>query len=288
MKADLHCHTNLSDCSMSFAEILDIAVEEEVTHLAITNHDTSQGLEGMIEQGRERGVEIIPGIEISAYDFGRGRRVHILGYYIQPEHPALRALCDPIMERRREAAPRMVSRIKAAGYRIDWDEVMELAQGGTVVYKQHIMHALIENGYADTIYGDLYEELFSRGQDGQKPGIAYMPMEYADAAAAVQAVRAAGGVPVLAHPGPYRSFETVAELVEAGLAGIEVRHPLHGPEDEDRARAYAEQYGLVMTGGTDYHGWYGESEVILGSKDPGQACVEALKAKAEHMQKAFV
>lgn len=279
MKVDLHCHTNISDCSLSIEEILELAIEEEVTHLAITNHDTTMGLEEAVKLGMDRGIEIVPGIEISAYDFKRETRVHILGYFIEPGHPAIDQLCTPLVEKRHQASEIMVGKLIEAGYSIRWDQVEKFAEGGTGVYKQHIMHALLESGYTETIYGDLYKKLFSRGKAGEAPGIAFVLLQYVDCKSAVEAIRQAGGVPVLAHPGQYRNFEAVPELVVCGLEGIEVWHPLHGPEDEERASQLALQYDLVMTGGSDFHGFYGEKEVRLGCKDPGRQQVDALKAR---------
>lgn len=270
MKIDLHCHTNVSDCPLSFEQVLELAIQEDVHYLAITNHDTTRDLLRMIELGQTRGVTVIPGIEISAYDFARSRRVHILGYFIEPGHPALEQLCSPLRERRHQASRTMVEKLVNAGFRISWERVEQLAEGGTGVYKQHIMHALIEQGYTDSIYGPLYETLFAKG------GVAYTPVAYVDAAEAVRAVRNAGGIAVLAHPGLYGNFEAAAELVRAGLQGIEVWHPEHGPDEERQAMQVAAEYKLVMTGGSDFHGAYGEAEVRLGSKSPGVACIEAL------------
>ncbi|MFC5447426.1 PHP domain-containing protein [Paenibacillus aestuarii] len=281
MKIELHCHTRISDGSFTFDEILDLAAQEGVGHLAITNHDTTEALEQMVLTGRERGVDIIPGIEISAYDFERRRRVHILGYYIEIGSPAIKSLCDPLLEQRHQGCHTAVERLIQAGYDITWEEVMKYAEGGTGVYKQHIMHALIDKGYADAIYGDLYKKLFSRGQYGEQPGIAYIPTEYVDACEAIRVILQAGGVPVLAHPGQYRSFEKVPDLVEAGLQGIEVWHPLHNEEDERQASELAKQYNLIMTGGSDFHGFYGEKDVAFGSKSPGLAALNEIQARKQ-------
>ncbi|MCR8630291.1 PHP domain-containing protein [Paenibacillus radicis (ex Xue et al. 2023)] len=281
MKVELHCHTNLSDGSFTFDEIIQLALRENVSHLAITNHDTTKDLENMVITGGKSGVEIIPGIEISAYDFKRNTRVHILGYYIDPGNPTIEAICGPILERRHQGCLTMVHKLIEAGYSITLEDVEKFAVGGTGIYKQHIMHALIEQGYTTTIYGDLYKKLFSRGQNGENPGIAYIPMEYVEAKAAIHAVLQAGGVPVLAHPGQYGNFEAVPELVESGLQGIEVWHPLHEPKDEAIAQEYALKYDLLMTGGSDFHGFYGEKEVELGSKSLGLEIVKAIKARKE-------
>jgi phosphoribosyl 1,2-cyclic phosphate 1,2-diphosphodiesterase len=279
MKIELHCHTNISDCPLTTEEVIQLALEQGVTHLAITNHDTTKGLSEAIQIGKKNGIEIIPGIEISGFDFQRNRRVHILGYLIEPGHDAIQSLCQPIVEKRHSNSYEMVQRLIAAGFNISWERCLELAQGGTGVYKQHIMHALMEKKYTGSIYGALYKKLFSRGQDGEVPGIAYIPMEYVDAKQAVQAIINAGGVPVLAHPGQYGSFEIVPDLVEVGLKGIEVWHPLHNEEHEKQAKQLAIQFDLIMTGGSDFHGPYGEEEILLGSKSPGLECLDALAGK---------
>ena len=283
MKVDLHCHTNISDCSLAFDEILELAVKEGVSHLAITNHDTTTGLDEMVSKGKEKSVEIIPGIEISAYDYLRKKRVHILGYYIEPNHPELERLCGPTLEKRHQASYLMVGQLIEAGYDLSWEQVLKYAKGSTAVYKQHIMHALIDNGYTTSIYGPLYKKLFSRGQNGEASGVAFVSLEYVNAQSAIQAIRQAGGIPVLAHPGQYGSFEAVPELVEGGLQGIEVWHPLHSPKDEQMAKVLAKKYGLIMTGGTDFHGFYGEQEILLGSKDPGLSCIDLLKSYKSSM-----
>ncbi|WP_053360780.1 PHP domain-containing protein [Bacillus sp. FJAT-27251] len=281
MKVELHCHTNISDCPLSVEEVLSLALEQGVTHLAVTNHDTTLGLEEAVEAGKKVGIEVIPGIEISGFDFERGRRVHILGYYVEPGHRAIEAVCQPLVELRHKISEEMVRRLVAGGYEITWEHCLELAHGGTGVYKQHIMHALIEAGYTDTIYGPLYKKLFNRGHNGEPPGIAFIPMKYMDAKTAVEAIRRAGGVPVLAHPGQYGNFEMVPELVKAGLQGIEVWHPLHDSMHEQAAKELAEEYNLLMTGGSDFHGGYGEEPVLIGSKSPGAGIIEELKARRE-------
>lgn len=278
MKVELHCHTNISDGSCSFEEVMEIAAKERVSHLAITNHDTTYGLQEMVEKGKEKGLEIIPGIEVSGYDFARGRRVHLLGYYVDYGHKALWELCHPLIEQRHAASEEMVKRLIYAGYEITWNQVCKY-KGGTGVYKQHIMLALMEAGYTDSIFGDLYKRLFSRGQNGEEPGIAFIPMEYVDACLAVKAIREAGGVPVLAHPGQYDSFEIIPDLVAVGLEGIEVLHPHHNRAEEEIAIQYAEKYNLIMTGGSDFHGDYGDKPTKLGSKSPGMECLDALKSR---------
>lgn len=287
-RVDLHCHTKVSDNSLTTEEVIRLARQNGVTHLAITNHDSTAGLREAIQLGKQHGIEIIPGIEISAYDFKRGRRAHILGYCMDPEHPAIEELCAPLRAARHEASRLMVSRIREAGYEIDWEHVQSYAQGGTGVYKQHIMHALIDRGYTDAIYSPLYKKLFARGSggnDGEKPGVAYIPLTYVDAFKAIRTIVASGGLPVLAHPGQLDNFEAVPEWAEAGLQGIEVKHPSHSAPDETRARSLAHQYGLIMTGGSDFHGFYGNPSNHPGSQSMGMECVETLIERQRLLKK---
>lgn len=281
MKVELHCHTNISDCPLSNDEVMSLALEQGVMHVAITNHDTTKGLIEAIETGKRYGIEVIPGIEISGFDYDWERRVHILGYFIEPGHEAIETLCKPLREKRHENSFEMVQRLIEVGYNITWDRCMELANGGTGVFKQHIMHALIEAEYTDSIYSELYKKLFSRGQNGEKQGLANIPMEYVDAKLAIQAIYNAGGVPVLAHPGQYSNFEMVPNLVEAGLQGIEVWHPSHHEGHEGQAMKLSKEYDLIMTGGSDFHGAYGEKPVLLGSKSSGIESLVALAARRE-------
>lgn len=268
---DLHCHTNISDCSLSIEEVIMMAKQRGVEFLAITDHDTTIGLLQAIEIGKEIGVNIIPGIEISAFDYERNRRAHILGLYVTPGHSALHQLCQPLVEKRHLASKVMVERIIAAGYDITWELVQSYAEAGTGVYKQHIMHALIDKGYTDRIYSLLYKELFSKGNKTTKPGLAFVPIEYVSARDAIIAIREAGGVPVLAHPGQFDNFDAVEEWVEIGLEGIEVSHPLHKMKDEQKAKELAETYQLIQTGGSDFHGFYSDTQSTIGSYSTNQA-----------------
>lgn len=283
---DLHCHTWKSDNNQSIGEVIRIAQERGVTHLAITDHDTTAGLGEAIRLGKEAGIEIVPGIEISAYDFKRKRRAHILGLYVTPGHPALDALCGPTVRLRDELSRRMVDRLISAGYRISWERVQAYAREGTGVYKQHIMHALLDEGYVDGIYGPVYDKLFKRAENGE-PGIAYLPMTYVDAADAIAAILDAGGVPILAHPGQLGNFEAVEEWAKAGLQGIEAYHPSHREEHTARALGLAERFGLVVSGGADYHGFYGNPSHLPGTYGIDLEGLERIRGVRRRIEEAL-
>jgi len=286
--ADLHCHTWISDNTHSVEEVVKMARNAGVTHLAITDHDTTKGLDEAVGWGRKYGVDIIPGIEISAFDRVRARRAHILGYEVEPGHPALERLCNPVLEQRRQASKEMVERINREGYAVTWEQVCRYAQNGTTVYKQHIMHALMDAGYCSEIYGELEQRLFSRGGGGRPPGVAFVPMEYADAADAIRAVLAAGGVPVLAHPGQLGNFDAVEEWAALGLQGIEAYHPSHSKEDVARCLTLAERFDLVVTGGSDFHGGYGDGKHALGSVNAGHESVVRLREKKRALRQSEI
>lgn len=281
---DLHCHTHVSDNSFSIEEVVIMAKDAGVTHLAITDHDTTAGLVEAMQWGRIHGVEIIPGIEISSSDRVRGGRAHILGYNVEPGHPALTALCQPTLRQRHAASEQMVQRIIQEGYSITWEQVKNYANHGSAVYKQHIIHALMDQGYCNEIHGELEQRLFARGGSGKPPGIAYIPIQYVEAVDAIRAIAAAGGVPVLAHPGQLGNFGAVEEWVAQGLQGIEAYHPSHNDEDIARSLSLAERFDLVVTGGTDYHGLYGSGKFPLGSINAGYESVIGLRKRSKENQ----
>lgn len=282
---DLHCHTKISDCSYPTEEVILMAKQKGVNHLAITNHDTTYGLTKAAEIGKSLDVTIIPGIEISAFDYIRGNRAHILGLYVTPGHEAITHLCQPLIEQRHRASQIMVNTLINAGYEISWEEIEELAAGGTGVYKQHIMHALLKKGYTNSIYGTLYKKLFSKGSDSEEKGVAYVPIEYVSAENAIQAIRAAGGIPVLAHPGQFHNFDAVEEWAKIGLEGIEVNHPLHNEKDRKMAAQLAERYNLILTGGSDFHGFYSDTQSEIGAFTTDQTEFEKLIMRKEQMMK---
>ncbi len=264
---DLHVHTKISDGSLTITEIVKLAKVKGIRHLAITDNDTTKGLREAAKIGIQTGVNIIPGIEISAYDYKKNRRAHIIGLYVQPGHMALETICNPLIEARHEASIKMFKKIIDAGYNIEWEDVEHYSEGGTGVYEQHIMHALLDKGYCRGIYDKLYRILFQKPDEKRAQGIAYVPIEYIDVKKAIEAVRYAGGIAVIAHPGQMDNYDSIREWVEIGLHGIEVYHPRHDKDDINKSLELAKKFNLVVTGGSDFHGFYAESPVDIGCKD---------------------
>jgi predicted metal-dependent phosphoesterase TrpH len=257
-KADLHIHSDWSDGSMSIPQIVKTAKALGLAAISITDHDTTAGWEEAKREGAKGGLEIIPGIEVSAFDPDTGRKVHILGYGIgDPE--AVEAACRPYREDRRWASLEALSLIRTAGYPLDEKDLLPYTGKGGIPYRQHIMHALADRGYSSSIYGPLYRELFGPGGAAAVQGH-YMPVEEA-----VRLIVDCGGKAALAHPFQYDSTGLLPQLVRWGLRGIECRHPTQTPEREGLVREQAKRYGLFLTGGSDFHGLYSEKPVLLGT-----------------------
>lgn len=259
MKGDLHIHTNISDGSYSTREVLEMAAKNGLTHIGITNHDTVKGLSEAIEMGKEFGIKVIPGIEISAYDFNNKRKVHILGYNFNLHGCNISKLCNPILQARHENSMWQMKTLIENGYDIDVKSVEEKSKVSGVLYKQHIMQALIEKDYTTNIYSDLYKRLFKNN------GICARDINYVDAKDAVRAIKDDGGLAVLAHPGQLNSYGLIPELVSNGLDGIEVNHISHNDKDINKTNEFSQIYGLFLTGGSDFHGIYGKEDISIGS-----------------------
>lgn len=271
MAIDLHCHTKISDGSMGIDELLATAKRRGITALAITDHDAIAGATRAVIAGKRIGIDVIHGVEFSAFDYTRNRRVHILGYLC--DYPdRLEGLCRQISTSRRAAATEMVRKVLRY-YPIIPESIARCASGSFSIFKQHIMHALIDAGYADSFFGEVYDKLFNR-----EKGCAYVAIEYPDVYEVIDLIHSAGGLAVLAHPNTYDSEELMQELAEAKkLDGIEVWRPTHSENDVIAFTAFAEKYGLLMTGGSDFHGMYTKAARPLGCQAPDDT-VEKMRA----------
>lgn len=247
MRIDLHVHTNISDSSLGTEETLLMAKELGLTHIALTNHDTVKGLESAIEYGKRIGITVIPGIEISAYDSKRQLKTHILGYYFDLKAPHIQALVQKTNERRDENTKWQLKQLIKAGYDLTYEEVAQKAVHSTAFYKQHLFDVLTSKGY----FKEDLKPLFKQG------GICDRTITYVEAVDAVKAIKADGGIAVMAHPGQSKAYGLVPELVEAGLDGIEKYHPDHNEQDYKIIDQLIQRYHLIATTGSDFHSTYG-------------------------------
>lgn len=256
MKADLHVHTDISDGSLNLMDTLKLAKQNNITHIAITNHDTVKGLSEAVIMGEQEGIKVIPGIEISAYNFNTSKKVHILGFKFDINGINITKLCGPVLERRNSNSLWQITQLINNGYKINMENILYRARNSGIIYKQHIMAELTDRKYTDEQYGQLYKKLF------KNDGICARDIEYVSAENAVRAIKADGGIAVLAHPGQLDSYEIIQSLVKEGLDGIELYHEDHDEEDHRKINEYCDRYGLITTGGSDYHGCYGKIESI--------------------------
>ncbi|MDR1948506.1 MAG: PHP domain-containing protein [Spirochaetaceae bacterium] len=256
-KTDLHIHSTWSDGSMPIRAIVKTAKALGLTAISITDHDTTAGWEECREEGERQGLEIIPGIEVSAIDPETGRKAHILGYGIE-DPVTVEAACRPYLEDRDRANREALALIRAAGFPVDEDDVA-LYAAGKVIYRQHIMHALADRGFTGAIYGPLYTRFFGPG------GMAVVTSRYMTAEEAVRLITGCGGTAVLAHPFMYDSLGLLPRLVKQGLGGVECRHHTQTPERETLVREAARHHDLFLTGGSDFHGLYSEKPLTVGA-----------------------
>lgn len=282
MSGDLHCHTRLSDGTLSIDEIIALAKARGLDTIAVTDHDCLAGTVRAKIIGDRNGIKVIPGVELSAVNREDGREVHILCYL--PDFPdRLEGLCHSSTAARKRASQYMM--IKAAQrFGIGGEIIKRCATGSTCLYKQHIMHALVECGLADGLYGKIYQELFVN--EGERN--IFVKPAYPDVFEVIEAVHAAGGIAVLAHPKLYDSFELLDRLVLSGLDGVEVWHPTADEETVQYLLAFAKKHKLLTTGGSDFHGLYNRNGVTLGDYcTPEQQISELLgyKAKIRRRQK---
>lgn len=252
MKLNLHLHSTYSDGSDSMEDVFRKAKTKGLTHISVVDHDTVAHIPEGKEMAQQFGITFIPGIEISAYDFKRHRKVHILGYDFNENPTHIKRLCAPILERRHANSLWQLEQIQQAGWQITIERAMEYVKEGGILYKQHIMNALTTAPFESDEYQSLYRSLFKGS------GVASRDIEYVDAFDAVRAIVEDGGHAVLAHPGQTDSFDMIEELVKCGLGGIEVYHPDHTAEQVDRIVKVSLRYDLFLTGGTDDHGMYGK------------------------------
>lgn len=260
MTGDLHCHTKLSDGSLGIEDIIVQAKRTGIDFISITDHDTLSSVSRAAVLGERYGVHILPGVELSAWDKERGRKVHILCY--APQKPdRLEGLCLKSCEIRKACAKEMVEKVMKL-YPITPESVLKYATGSKSIFKQHIMHALVDYGYTTNFYGELNDELFNL-----KTGTCIVEREYPDVNFVLDLIHSARGVAVMAHPVQYDSLDLLKDLAEKQkLDGIEVDHYTAGPEQRKELRAIAQQYNLIVTGGSDFHGLYNAKPTHLGSE----------------------
>ena len=262
---DLHAHSTASDGTLTPIEIITLAQQSNLAAVAITDHDTLEGVRQVLDGKMPVGIHFLTGIEISIHppqSFPVSGSLHLLGYGIRVDEPTLNNALYKLRESRKNRNPQIIAKLNTLGLAISYDEVQkELGDGQ--LGRPHIASCLVKKGYAADI-DDAFNRFLGAGQP------AYVDRYRITATQAISHIRAAGGVPVLAHPDLYGlpDFETLREMVavlmKEGMMGIEVYCPGHSKEVTASLVALARQLDLLMTGGTDFHGAL-KPEIQLGT-----------------------
>lgn len=264
MKADLHCHTTISDGSLGISDVIRQADRNDVRCLAITDHDSLASLSRSAVLGKRYNVNVIPAVEFSAFDNVRKRKVHILCY--MPAKPdRLEGLCLRTSTGRMELGKRMAVKVLDK-YPITLESILRYSAGSKAIYKCHIMHALMDYGYTTELYGDVYDSIFDVKDGICAADVAAEADFYPDVHFVTTLIKASGGISVMAHPTVYDSIDLLQELAASHeIDGVEVWHQSADESTRNQLLDIANQNGLLTTGGSDFHGFYNHYAIQIGS-----------------------
>lgn len=263
--ADLHNHTTASDGLLTPSELVYWAKKKGLSAIAITDHDSTDGIEEAIKTGRDIGVYVVPGIELNT-QIGE-KEIHILGYFIDKDQSWFQELLIKIRNARVDRAVKMVENLrKIYGFNIDYDEIQK-ESGGSTVGRPHIARLLVKKGIVASI-----EEAFEKYIAADSP--AYVERYKITPAEGIKIIKKAGGVPVLAHPGLLYNNSLVAEIIFQGVLGIEAYHIKHTQQQSEQLVKLAQEYNLLITAGSDCHG-----ELIDGEPTVGSVAIDAQVVK---------
>jgi predicted metal-dependent phosphoesterase TrpH len=259
MCVDLHLHSLYSDGSATPLELADLAARNKLTGIALTDHDTVDGIAEIMARGRDLGITVIPGLEVGATH--RELSLHILGYGIDHTSSELTQWLEPLQQGRQERNAKIIAKMRQLGLDVHVDEVQAISRCGQTG-RPHIARLLLNKGIVDSM-GEAFHQYLRRGAPAWFSRFAY------SAAESIDMIHRAGGLAVLAHPGQLDPELKILplllpELVERGLDGLEVHYPSHPAELRRRLLTLAKKYNLVVTGGSDYHGKNRNMSVMAG------------------------
>lgn len=274
---DLHLHTTASDGRLTPAQLVRLAASRGLRTIAITDHDSTEGLEEAFATARDFPyMTVIPGIEINTD--APAEEVHILGYFLRYHNDEFQDSLRYFRNGRKERGRRMVEKLNKLGIHIEWERVKELAAGGAIG-RPHVAIALVEKGYVKELK-EAFDRYIGRNGPAYVERIKLAPQE------AVRIIRGVGGVAVLAHPGDLRDLESVlTELKLAGLVGMEVFYARYRLEKIKELADVAKRYSLLPCGGSDFHGLGNSNEPLPGELGPPEEVVEALRRHTLQIQK---
>jgi len=269
MSADLHVHTYLSDGTQSPEEVVELAKNGGLKTIAITDHDVVAGIDRAQKKGKEVGLEVIPGIELTAEALDT--EIHILGYFIDHRNYNLVETIGKIQKGREERIFKICEKLNGLGVNLNPEKIFEVA-GHRAAGRPHVARALVDEGYVSN-----FKEAFNKYIDFHGP--AYVSHYKLSPEEAIKLVVRAGGIPVFAHPAVSNCDQIIPDLMAVGLGGIEVYYGGHDQRQTKHYLGLARKFGLLMTGGSDYHGFRSGREVELGDIAIPDELVDKLRSK---------
>jgi predicted metal-dependent phosphoesterase TrpH len=241
---DLHVHTAYSDGLLTPAEMIIRAKAEGLAAIGIVDHDTIDGIDEAIEEGKCQGIEVVPGVELSSYY--NGKDVHIIGYYFNPRCPNLADYLKIFRQERYRRAQKMIQNLEDTGIHLEMAEVEEKARG-KCIGRPHLAEVLVDRGYVETIQ-EAFQRYIGYGSEAYEEKYHIQPEE------AIRLITGAKGLAFLAHPGAGISETVITHFVKSGLDGVEVVHPFLYEERRRTLKSIANRLGLLISGGSDCHG----------------------------------
>lgn len=277
---DLHVHTVYSDGSFTPKEVIDYCKNNNIVAVSITDHDTTDGIEEAIEEGKKLGVEVIPGVELSVeFKDSTEAEIHILGYYIDWKDKVLQQKLKLFRQARQERAYKILERLNSLGIKIDENEVFAKFSSTQSIGRLHFAKILLEKKVVNSIK-EAFELYLGYGMPAYVPKFRLQPQE------AITLILQTGGIPVLAHPyfGICVDTKSIKKLVNQGIKGIEVYHTKHHKNVVEELTTIADKYGLIITGGSDCHGTIDGAAPLLGSLKLPYSILEGLKKYKEEIE----
>ncbi|MDI6785675.1 MAG: PHP domain-containing protein [bacterium] len=275
MKADLHIHTYYSDSTFSPKEVVGKAKDKGLKTIAITDHDNIEGIAEAQRKGQEIGIEVIPGIELSAINRAYPNKdIHLLGYLVDYQDKNFLKSIRKFQQRRYSRAVEMVKKLNNCGIKISFEEVKEVSGYGSFG-KLHVAKAIYKKGRFDGL-GEIFEKYLNYGCP------AYTEKYGLEIEEAIEILKKCKGIPVLAHPCYSKCEDVIESFVECGLIGIEVFHPEQNKEDQRRLIQIAKKYNLLITGGSDCHG-LNKDGLLIGKIRVNGKIVDRMKKIKENL-----
>ena len=276
LKADLHIHSSCSDGKLSAAEIIELANEKGLNAISVTDHDNIEGSQAMLEFNGKYGIEVIPGIELSA-DY-HGKELHLLGYFLDFKNPALIEHLKLIKNLRIRRIDKMIVKLKDLGVNINSTALFEKYSTSCSIGRPHLANEILGQGYVKD-----FQTAFNRYLGDNKP--AFVKKDNLNFEIMIELIKVSGGLSFIAHPGSYFRESALVELKKAGVDGIEVYHPSHNISHNKKYLKFVNEHNMLAVGGSDFHGYNEYDYHNIGRFYIDEELIGLLKEKSKRYNK---